>query len=117
MKNNILIKPLCITLALLTVPFLGNIFVEGWNWDALSFVLIGGFIFTAAFLYEWRGKYAKHGVLGGFLAGMMVMCGIIAYIKHINPGDDIAGFAVLLFFVCGLLFSVLGYWVAVLRRR
>ena len=44
MKNNI-VKITVIVAIILLVPVFGNLFVEGWNWGPLDFVIIGPLLF------------------------------------------------------------------------
>lgn len=44
MKNNI-VKITVFVAIILLVPVFGNLFVEGWNWGPLDFVIIGSLLF------------------------------------------------------------------------
>ena len=45
-------RPAWITALLLLIPFLGNHFVDGWNWDLGGFVVAGIFLFGTSLTYE-----------------------------------------------------------------
>lgn len=44
MKNNI-IKVALVVGVILLIPIFGNLFVEGWNWGPLDFVVMGSLLF------------------------------------------------------------------------
>ena len=44
MKNNI-VKITVFVAIILLIPVFGNLFVEGWNWGPLDFVIIGSLLF------------------------------------------------------------------------
>ncbi len=93
------------------IPFFGNIYVDGWNWSWTAFVFFGVVLFSAGLAYELAGKYAKTGVIGGFVFGEVVAGGVIAMVRYLNPDDDVAGIVIITFLIFGLFFSFLGYLV------
>ena len=105
------IRPLLVTLGILLTPFLGNIFVEGWNWKWTAFAFLGSILFSAGILYEFFGKNAKKGVFGGFIFGEFIALCIIATLRYLNSSDDIAGIVIITFLFCGLLFATIGYFI------
>ena len=44
--------PAVVTALVLVIPFLGNRFVEGWNWDLRGFALVGALVFGIGLAYE-----------------------------------------------------------------
>jgi hypothetical protein len=44
--------PAVVTALVLLIPFLGNQFVDGWNWDLKGFVLVGALVFGIGLTYE-----------------------------------------------------------------
>ena len=109
MQNaNIIIRPALLTVAILLVPFLGNIYVDGWNWHWTAFVFFGVVLFSAGLAYELAGKYARTGVISGLIFGEVVACGVIATLRHLNPNDDVTGVVIITFLTSGLFFAFLG---------
>lgn len=106
-----IIRPLFLTIGILLIPFLGNVYVDGWNWPWTAFVFFGIVLFSAGFAYEHAGKYAKMGVAGGFIFGEMAAAGIIATLRYLNPDDDVAGVVILTFLILGLFFASVGYLI------
>lgn len=45
-----------VTLAILIIPLLGNIFVDGWNWDWFDFVWAGGLIFCFGLAIDFAAR-------------------------------------------------------------
>ncbi len=110
-NKNIIIRPLLFTIAILLIPFLGNIYVEGWDWRWTAFVFFGIILFGAGIAYELKGKYAKTGVTSGFIFGEIVAAGIIATLKYLNPNDDVTGVVIISFLIFGLFFAFVGYLI------
>jgi hypothetical protein len=54
-KKNI-IRPLIASLLVLIIPFLGNIYIEGWNWQWNDFLFGFSFIFILGLLLEYTNK-------------------------------------------------------------
>lgn len=110
MQNlNILIRPVLLTVGILLIPFFGNRYIDGWNWAWTAFVFFGVVLLSAGLAYELAGKYAKTGVISGFVFGEMVAGGVIATLRYLNPNDDVAGVAIMTFLIFGLFFAVVGY--------
>jgi len=104
-----ILRPLIVTLAILAIPLLGNIYVEGWNWPWTAFMFFGLVLFVAGVAYEVTGKYAKKGVIGGLVFGGLVAAGIIASLRYFNPNEDVAGVVIFTFLVSGIFFAFVGY--------
>ena len=45
-------RPAWITALILLIPFLGNHFVDGWNWPLRAFILVGTLLFGTGLTYE-----------------------------------------------------------------
>ncbi len=110
-NTNIIIRPLLLTIGILLIPFLGNIYVDGWNWPWAAFAFFGVVLFGAGLAYEMAGKYAKTGVISGFVFGEIVASGLIATLRYLNPGDDVTGVVIITFLICGLFFAFVGYLI------
>jgi hypothetical protein len=106
-----IVRPVLLTAGLLLIPLLGNMFVDGWNWPWTAFAFFGVVLFSAGLAYELAGKYAKTGVISGFVFGEMVAGGVIATLRYLNPHDDVAGVVLVTFLICGIFFAVVGYLV------
>lgn len=104
---HVLIRPVLFMTPLL-IPLFGVMF-GGWAWGWPAFVIIGVILFTAGLGYELFGRHAKAGVFGGLAFGALVAVSIIAALRFMNPDEDVAGVVILLFLICGLFFSAIGY--------
>lgn len=112
MKNtNIIIRPALLTVGILLIPFFGNMYVDGWNWPWTTFAFFGIILFSAGLAYELAGKYAKTGIISGFVFGEVVASGVIATLRYLNPNDDVAGVVIITFLISGLFFAFLGYLI------
>lgn len=106
---NSIIRPALITILILLIPLFGNLFIDGWNWPWTAFVFFGIIFFGAGLAYELKGKYARKGVIGGFVFGELVAGGVIALLRYLNPNDDVAGIVIITFLFSGLFFAFVGY--------
>lgn len=104
-----IIRPALIAMLILLIPFFGNLYVDGWDWPWTAFVFFGTVLFTAGLAYEYKGKYARKGVIGGFVFGEGVAGVVIATLRYLNPNDDVAGVVILTFLISGLFFAFVGY--------
>jgi hypothetical protein len=116
-NTNIVIRPVLLTAGILLIPFFGNMYVDGWNWGWTAFAFFGVVLFSAGLAYELAGKYAKAGVISGFVFGVMVASGVIATLRYLNPNDDVAGVVIITFLICGLFFAFVGYPVQTYLKR
>ncbi len=110
-NTKIIIRPLLLTVGILLIPLFGNMYVDGWNWSWIAFVFFGVVLFGAGLAYEIVGKYAKMGVISGFVFGEMVAGGVIATLRYLNPNDDVAGVVIITFLISGLFFASVGYFL------
>jgi apolipoprotein N-acyltransferase len=110
-NTNIIIRPVLLTVGILLVPFFGNMYVDGWSWPWTAFTFFGVVLFSADLAYELAGKYAKTGVISGFVFGEMVAGGVIATLRYLNPNDDVAGVVIITFLISGLFFALAGYLI------
>ncbi|KKS42320.1 hypothetical protein A3H03_01140 [Candidatus Kuenenbacteria bacterium RIFCSPLOWO2_12_FULL_42_13] len=106
-----IIRPLLLTVGILLIPFFGDMFVDGWNWPWTAFAFFGVVLFSAGLAYELAGKYAKTGVISGFVFGEIVAGGVIATLRYLNPNDDVAGVVIITFLISGLFFAFVGYLI------
>lgn len=105
------VQPALITVLILLIPFFGNLYVDGWNWPWTAFAFFGIVLFSAGLAYELKGKYARNGVIGGFVFGELVAGGIIAFLRFQNPNDDVAGVVIITFLFSGFFFAFLGFLI------
>ncbi len=110
-KTKIIIRPALLTVGILLIPFFGNIYVDGWNWHWTAFVFFGVVLFGTGIAYELVGRYAKTGVISGFVFGEVVAGGVIATLRYLNPNDDVAGVVIITFLISGLFFALVGYLI------
>jgi len=110
-NTTIIIWPVLLTVGILLIPFFGNMYVDGWNWPWTAFAFFGVVLFSAGLAYELTGKYAKTGVISGFVFGEMVAGGVIATLRYLNPNDDVAGVVIITFLISGLFFAFVGYLI------
>lgn len=110
-NTNIIIRPVLLTVAILLIPFLGNMYVDGWNWPWTAFAFFGVVLFITGLVYELAGKYTKAGVISGFVFGGIFAGGVIATLRYMNPEEDVAGVVIITFLICGLSFAFVGYLI------
>ncbi len=110
-NTKIIILPLLLTAGILLIPFIGNMFVDEWNWHWTAFAFFGVILFNAGLAYELAGKYAKTGVISGFVFGEIVAGSVIATLRYMNPNDDVAGVVIITFLISGLFFAFVGYLI------
>lgn len=53
MQRKNYLRPAIIALAVLVIPFIGNLTVEGWNWDTFDFVIMFILLYSAGLVYEY----------------------------------------------------------------
>lgn len=58
-KNKIFLRPLIATLGILAIPLFGTIFIEGWDWGPIDFIVMGVLIFITGLLIEQANKRIK----------------------------------------------------------
>ncbi len=106
-----IVRPAVVTILILLIPFFGNLFVDSWNWPWTAFAFFGAVLFGAGIAYEVKGKYARKGVIGGFVFGLPVAGGVIATLRLLNPNEDVAGVVIITFLLSGLFFAFVGFLV------
>ena len=114
---NIIIRPVLLTAGILLIPFLGNMYVDGWNWSWFTFAFFGVILFGVGLAYELVGRKAKAGVIGGFAVGVLVGLLAIALLKYIYPEEDPAGIVIITLFLSGLVFAFVGYLIQNYLKR
>ena len=102
---------------ILLISFFGNMYVDGWNWPWTTFAFFGVVLLGAGLAYELAGRYAKTGVISGFVFGELIACGVIATLRYLNPNDDVAGVVIITFLICGLFFAFIGYLIQNYLKR
>lgn len=58
-KHKIFLRPLVVTLGILLIPLLGTLFVDGWQWGPIDFIIMGALIFITGLLVELANKKIK----------------------------------------------------------
>lgn len=53
MQRRNFLRPAIIALAILVIPFIGNLTVEGWNWSPFDFVVMFILLYSAGLVYEY----------------------------------------------------------------
>jgi hypothetical protein len=105
------VRPGLVTTGILLIPLFGNTFVDGWNWPWTAFAFFGAVLVSAGVAYEVAGRYARTGVIIGFVFGVMVGCGVIATLRYLSPDEDVAGVVLLTLLFCGFFFGSVGYLI------
>ncbi|MFB3104833.1 MAG: hypothetical protein ACE1ZA_07890, partial [Pseudomonadales bacterium] len=87
-------RPAWITALILLIPFLGNNFVDGWNWPLGAFILAGTFLFGTSLTYELVTRkadtIAHRAAVGVALAATLLlvwMNGAVEIIGDDNPAN------------------------------
>ncbi len=52
MQRKNYLRPAIIAIAVLVMPFIGNLTVEGWNWTAFDFVVMFILLYSSGLVYE-----------------------------------------------------------------
>lgn len=115
--TKVFVRPVLVTTGILLVPFLCNIYVDGWDWPWTAFAFFGVVLLVAGLAYELAGRHAKAGVAIGFACGLVVAVGVIATLRFLNPEEDLAGIVIITFLLSGLLFASIGYLVQKQLKR
>lgn len=110
-NTSIIVRPVLLTAAILLIPFLGNMYVDGWNWPWTAFAFFGVVLFSAGLAYELVGRTAKAGVIGGFGFGVMIGVLAIAVLRYLNSEEDVAGIVIITLLLSGLAFAFVGYLI------
>jgi hypothetical protein len=81
--------PALITALFLLIPFLGNTFVDGWNWPPGAFVRFGAIVFAICFTYQLttrnRDAIAYRAAVGiAFVAAFFLMWGNFVQMADVN---------------------------------
>lgn len=53
MNSKNFIRPAIIAVAVLVIPFIGNLTVPGWNWSPFDFVVMFILLYSAGLVYEF----------------------------------------------------------------
>lgn len=86
MKNKNITRPLIATLFILAIPFLGNIFVDGWNWEVFDFIFMGALIFgTGLLVVEFVNMKIKNKNYRILIIFLIILALIIAWV-HLAVG-------------------------------
>jgi hypothetical protein len=81
-------RPAWITAFMLTIPLLGNRFVEGWNWSFPSFIVAGVLVFGTCFAYE---LVARHATALAHRAAIGLALGAALLLVWVNAAVEIIG--------------------------
>jgi hypothetical protein len=73
---------------LLLVPLLGNMFVDGWNWQPFDFVIAGSLVFGTGLAYEW---IASKGGTMAYRVAVGIACVTGFVLVFINAAVGIIG--------------------------
>ena len=77
MKNNIG-RVVLIVGSILLIPLFGNLYIEGWNWSPLDFVVMGALLFIVGLAIDYaarklRGPWQKTIAIGGIVVIFLVV--------------------------------------------
>jgi len=109
-NKNIMIRPALLTVGLLLIPFLGDMF-GGWAWPWYAFVNFGVLLFGVALACELMARKNKMGVISGFVLGLIVGVFALAALHSLHPEEDIAGIVLIALLISGLFFAFAGYLI------
>lgn len=70
-----------------------------------------GFIFAGILAIVYWLVMRNKGTVGGFAFGVMVGLLLLFIVSRLNPGDDIAGIAIITLLVSGLFFAFMGHLI------
>ena len=87
MPKNI-IRPALVTALMLLVPFFGNIYIDGWNWDWHGFVFAGTLLFGAGMTYEVIAKKMNNKAYRFAVGLAMVTAFILTWAAMVGAADD-----------------------------
>ncbi len=88
MPNKPILRIAVVTGCLLLVPLLGNLFVEGWNWDLFDFVIWGALLFGTGLTFE---LVARKGATASYRAAVGLACATGFILFWINAAVGIIG--------------------------
>ena len=88
MQNKSMLRIALGTGCILLVPLLGNLFIEGWNWDLADFVVWGALLFGTGLTYE---LVARKGGTIAYRAAVGIACATGFILFWINAAVGIIG--------------------------
>ena len=109
-NRNIMLRPAFLTVGLLLIPFLGDMF-GGWAWPWYSFIFFGALLFGVALTCELMARNNKLGVISGFVFGVIVGVLAITVLHALHPEEDVAGIVIIALLISGLFFAFVGYLI------
>jgi len=59
--------------AILLIPLFGNIFIEGWNWDVLDFIVMGTLLFCTGLAISFASRKITTPTYRAFAIGIIVL--------------------------------------------
>ena len=85
MQRKNYLRPAIIAIAVLVIPLIGNLTVEGWNWTPFDFVVMFTLLYAAGLTYEFLASKvtkAAHRVI----IGAIVIFGTLAVWAELAVG-------------------------------
>ena len=74
---------------LLVIPILGNFLVDGWNWDAIDFIVMGALLYMTSFILISIFRRTTHNTTSKLILGGLVI--LIFLLIWIELGVGIFG--------------------------
>ena len=84
-----IVRVALVTGAVLLIPLLGNLYVDGWNWHWYSFVAAGILLFGAGLTFEWVANKKKGNKEYRFAVGLAVAAALV--LTWVNLAVGIVG--------------------------
>ena len=88
MQNKNIVRPALVTAGILLIPFFGNIYVDGWKWGPLDFVVAGAFLFGTGVAYE---LISKKGGTAAYRIAVGIACAAALLLLWVNAAAGIIG--------------------------
>jgi hypothetical protein len=85
MQRKNYIRPTLIAIAVLMIPFIGNLTVDGWNWGFFDFVFFFVLLYAAGFVYELLANKTSSTMCRVVIGGVVVL-GVLAIWAELAVG-------------------------------
>lgn len=73
MKRINYLRPAALAIALLLIPFVGNLTVEGWDWGVFDFVIMFVLLYGAGLIYEFLARKTTNPMHRVGISGFVIL--------------------------------------------